>query len=332
MHASSIPPVSPLLKWAGGKRQLLHALSGHYPARFERYFEPFFGSGAVFFDLFNRGALAGKTVCLSDVNPDLVGCYRAVRDETGAVIDALERLQREHRRDGDRCYYDVRDRRFNPVRRPLLEAGPAATIAAYTPELAAMLLFLNRTGFNGLFRLNRQGGFNVPAGRYTNPRICDPAHLEAVAAAFRQPGVTLDCRPFDEALPNAGAGDFIYCDPPYEPLSRTASFAHYTAGGFTMFDQARLQQAVVAASRRGAFVVVSNSSAPAIEQEYRKPAVTSAKLTMTYVTARRAINSRASSRGAVDEVILSNVQQRLAEVKTKMVKMKATSTPRRRTA
>lgn len=331
MHTSSVPKVTPLLKWAGGKRQLLPALAQHYPTRFGGYFEPFFGSGAVFFDLFSRGILAGRPVHLSDANPDLVGLYRTVRDRTDAVVEALRRLEREHRRDGDRCYYDVRDGRFNVVRAGLLRDGSAATVAGYTPELAAMLLFLNRTGFNGLFRLNRQGAFNVPVGRYVNPRICDPEHLEAVAAAFRRPGVTIDCHPFDEALANAASGDFVYCDPPYEPLSRTASFASYTASGFTMLDQRRLQQAVVSASRRGAFVVVSNSSAPAIEETYGTTAAKRAQLKISYVPARRAINSRASSRGVVNEVIISNVQK-LAEVRPRMLRMQSGREAKRETA
>ena len=321
MHTSSVAKVTPLLKWAGGKRQLLPALAQHYPAKFGRYFEPFFGSGAVFFDLFSQGILDGRPVHLSDANPDLVGLYRTVRDDTDAVVEALRRLEREHRLGGDGCYYDVRDG-FNATRASLLGAGSAATVAGYTPELAAMLLFLNRTGFNGLFRLNRQGAFNVPVGRYVNPRICDPDHLQAVAAAFRRPGVTIDCRPFDEALAEADHSDFVYCDPPYEPLSRTASFASYTASGFTMFDQRRLQQAVVTASRRGAFVVVSNSSAPAIEETYGTTAAKRAQLKISYVPARRAINSRATSRGVVNEVIISNVQK-LAGVKPRMLRMQS---------
>jgi DNA adenine methylase len=131
--------------------------------------------------------------------------------------------------------------------------------------------------------------------------------------------VTFDCRTFDEALAHTDRDDFVYCDPPYEPLSRTASFASYTASGFTMFDQRRLQQAVVAASRRGAFVVVSNSSAPAIEQTYGTTAAKRAQLKISYVPARRAINSRASSRGVVNEVIISNVQK-LAGIELRMVK------------
>ena len=331
MHASSIPRVAPLLKWAGGKRQLLPVLSEHYPAGFRRYFEPFFGSGAVFFDLLNRGRLTGVPVRLSDANPDLVGCYRVVRDRTGAVIAELQRLEREHQRHGDACYYDVRNNRFNPARLALLQLGTAEAADGYTPELAAMLVFLNRTGFNGLFRLNRGGAFNVPAGRYVNPRICDAGNIAAVAAAFRQPGVTFECRAFDDALSDAGAGDFIYCDPPYEPLSPTASFAQYTAGGFSMFDQARLLRTVVAASTRGAFVVVSNSSAPAIAREYQGAAARRAQLKVTYVPARRAINSRASSRGAVNEVIMSNVH-RLAEVKPRMARMTAAAPRKRRSA
>jgi DNA adenine methylase len=191
----------------------------------------------------------------------------------------------------------------------------------YTPGLAAMLIFLNRTGFNGLFRLNRQGGFNVPAGRYTNPRICDETHLRLVSRALASPGVTLALQPFDRTLDEAGAGDFVYCDPPYAPLSRTSSFANYTADGFTAFDQRRLLQKVVAACKRGAHVVVSNSSAAEILNAYTAPEAQKVGLEVTRVPARRAINSKAASRGPVDEVIVSNVKvAALDRVKVKMAK------------
>ena len=158
-------PVRPLLKWAGGKRQLLPVLAEHYPSAFSRYIEPFVGSGAVFFDLLNSGRLTHSEILLCDVNPDLIGCYWMVRDQTVDVIRALKTLAREYRDSGHRCYYDVRDRRFNPARAELQMRSSGLEVASrYTPELAAMLIFLNRTGFNGLFRLNRRGGFNVPAG------------------------------------------------------------------------------------------------------------------------------------------------------------------------
>jgi len=293
----------PLLKWAGGKRQLLHAIRTLYPVRFDRYIEPFFGSGAVFFDLVALGRLRGRRVRLADVNPDLVGCYTMLRDRTDAVIAALEELAARHREEGEPFFYEVRDRRFNPGR---------AAAAGYTPELAAMLIYLNRTGFNGLFRLNRRGEFNVPAGRYENPRICDPAHLRQVAEALRQPGILIELAPFEASLRDAGAGDFVYCDPPYAPVSRTANFASYTAEGFGPSDQRRLQAAVVAAAVRGAAVVVSNSSAPVIEALYTEPAARSAGLRVERVPARRAINSRAASRGPVDELLITNVNRRAA--------------------
>ena len=297
----------PLLKWAGGKRQLLPALEQYYPASFDRYLEPFVGSGAVFFHLASTGALDGRAVTLSDVNADLIGCYRAVRDKTGAVITALRALEREHRRHGDDCYYDVRDRRFNPRRAALATGGTDLVTTGYAPELAAMLIFLNRTGFNGLFRLNRLGEFNVPAGRYREPRICDPEHIEAVAKVLRRPRVALEHRGFEEAIGEAGKGDFVYCDPPYAPLSRTSSFASYTAAGFGTLDQQHLQRAVVLACRRGAHVVMSNSSAPEIESAYRARAARQAKIAVHRVPARRSINSRATSRGPVDELIITNV-------------------------
>lgn len=318
MHVSpapavhAVPPVRPLLKWAGGKRQLLGSLSAYYPRAFDRYIEPFVGSGAVFFHLASIGALDGRLVQLSDVNGDLIGCYRAVRDVPDAVIAELAALERDHRARGDDCYYDVRDRRFNPRRAALLaqRGSEAAMAEAYPPDLAAMLIFLNRTGFNGLYRLNRRGLFNVPAGRYAEPRICDAAHLRQIADLFRRPGVAIDYRAFDATLAATGAGDFVYCDPPYAPLTRTASFASYTAQGFTTADQQRLQQAVIAACRRGAAVVVSNSSAREIVEAYGTREARAAGMAIRYVPARRAINSRGSARGPVNEVIVSNVVPR----------------------
>jgi DNA adenine methylase len=171
-----------------------------------------------------------------------------------------------------------------------------------------MLIFLNRTGFNGLYRLNRDGAFNVPAGRYTDPVICDPEHLRQVAATFRRRNVTIAYQTFDDTLADSGRGDFVYCDPPYAPLTRTSSFANYTADGFTTLDQSRLQQAVIAACGRGAHVVVSNSSAPEILEMYGTAEALAAGLRTRRVPARRAINSQASARGVVDELIISNVK------------------------
>jgi DNA adenine methylase len=316
--------VRPLLKWAGGKRQLLPVLAEHYPPTFSRYIEPFLGSGAVFFDLLNSGRLTRRMVTLADVNPDLIGCYRTLRDHPEAVIRALTTLARQYRAGGATCYYDVRDQRFNPIRAAIQAraTSPGDVADMYTPALAAMLIFLNRTGFNGLFRLNRSGGFNVPVGRYSDPQICDETHLRAVAAALTSPGVRIEIAPFDRTLTEASRGDFVYCDPPYAPLSRTSNFANYTAEGFTGFDQRRLQQAVIAACARGAFVVVSNSSATEILRAYTTLEAQKVGLEVSHVPARRAINSRAASRGPVDELIISNVKQAaLAGVRTRMLAM-----------
>ena len=161
------------LKWAGGKRQLLPRLRPVYPSTFGVYHEPFLGSGAVFFDLVARGHLDNRPAVLTDENPDLIGTWLRVRDSVGLVLAALERLARGHARDGADHYRRVRDRQFNPARRQWYDAG--ADLAAYRPEMAAMLIYLNRTGYNGLFRVNRAGGFNVPPGRYTSTRAGPPA-------------------------------------------------------------------------------------------------------------------------------------------------------------
>ena len=298
---SASMPGRPLLKWAGGKRQLLPELRGFYPVVFRRYIEPFLGSGAVFFDLQASGRLAGKQAWLVDDNADLIGCYRMITSRTDDVIAALRRLAAEHEAHGTDFYYEVRDARFNPMR-----SGGNAT---YTPDMAAMLIYLNRTGFNGLFRLNKAGAFNVPAGRYANPRILDETHLQQVAAALRSRGVTLIHGSFEGALLEAARGDFVYCDPPYAPVSRTACFASYTARGFTSNDQVRLQRALVEAATRGAHVVLSNSCAPEIERLYSTREARRAQLRIERVFARRAINSRATSRGPVTELVVTNVMR-----------------------
>ena len=296
----------PLLKWAGGKRQLLPQLRRFYPAAFNRYIEPFFGSGAVFFDLHGAGRLRDHHVLLIDANADLIGCYEAVRDAPDDVAEALERLAEAHARDGRAQYYNVRDGQFNPLRERLRR--PDGHIA-YTPALAAMLIYLNRTGFNGLFRLNARGGFNVPAGRYARPNIVDRGKLRLVADALARPGVRLRWGSFDTALDVAVAGDFLYFDPPYAPLTRTASFTSYTAPRFDAADHVRLQQVVIALARRGCLVLVSNSTADEIAALYERNAdARAAGLRTVRVAARRAINSNASRRGVIDEFLITNIE------------------------
>jgi DNA adenine methylase len=317
------------LKWAGGKRQLLPVLRRYYPRAFGTYYEPFLGSGAVFFDLYAADLLGGRPAVLTDTNPDVVGCYLAVRDDVELVIDHLRRLADGHTERGSVHYYEVRERRFNPWRQTLFAAASAdgrppagrmpatagedqaSTLPPYPAELAAMLIYLNRTGYNGLFRLNRRGGFNVPAGRYTNPRICDETTLRAVAAALRQPGVRVLHDSFDTVAGRAQAGDFVYFDPPYAPLSETASFTAYTADGFDAAAQGRLQRVMIDLARRGCHLLLSNSTAPAIRALYgdNGDALT-AGLRADTVPARRAINSRAARRGAIKEFLITNLPRR----------------------
>ena len=291
----------PFLKWAGGKRQLLPALRRFYPEQFGRYFEPFVGSGAVFFDLTGSGRLDGHRAYLTDSNTDLVGCYEAVRDHPAELLAQLERLARGHAADSREHFYRIRER-FNRTR--------ARRTDGYPPALAAMLMYLNRTAFNGLFRLNASGGFNVPVGRYTNPRIVDRELVGAASAALRRRGVSIELAPFERALERAEPGDFLYFDPPYAPMSATARFTNYTNRPFGLEDQARLRDAAVELAERGCHVMVSNSSAPAIAELYEHPRVTRAGLRLHQLPARRSINSRGSARGPIVEFLLTNLTER----------------------
>ena len=302
----------PFLKWVGGKRQLLPVLRRFYPDFSGRYFEPFLGSGAVFFDLLGRGALHGRHATLSDDNADLIGCYRRVGDSVDAVIAELDRLATAHAAGGRDYYLCVRDTRFNPLRAAWRANG--ADVAHYSPELAAILIYLNRTGYNGLFRLNASGEYNVPPGRYDNPKIVDRALLAAVSAALSGLEVRVERALFDRLLEEARAGDFAYFDPPYAPVSKTANFRGYTGRGFSDEDQRRLQQVLLELAKRGVNVLLSNSTARSVTTLYEQNAATRAAGLRTWrFPAKRAVNSNANRRGAVEELVVSNIRPRPAE-------------------
>lgn len=269
-------PSGPIVKWAGGKGKLLGALMANMPARFGRYFEPFLGGGALFF------RVAPERAVLADRNDDLMNLYRCVAWKVDAVIQRLEAHRAEHSEDH---YYAMRDH---------WNAEPRTQSAV---ERAAAFLYLNKTCYNGLFRVNQKGHFNVPMGRYTEPRICDREQLEAASQVLR--GAELNTGSFADQVADARAGDFVYFDPPYDPVSRTASFTSYTASAFGPDEQRELATVVRDLTRRGVHVMVSSSDTPFIRRLYRG-------LDIAQIAVARAINSRASARGAVSELIITN--------------------------
>lgn len=268
---------TPFVKWAGGKGRLLSQLRPLLPSGVEhmRHVEPFVGGGALFFSRRPRRAL------LTDINPALVGTYAAIRDDLNGVISALRGLAKGHSKEG---YYQVRER-YNQGRR------------ISTAKRAAMFIYLNKTCFNGLHRVNRKGEFNVPVGSYKNPRILNEEGLQAASRALRH--ANLQCAPFDALLENAKPGDFVYFDPPYEPVSPTASFTSYARDGFSQEDQTRLRDVYKALDRRGCKLMLSNSDVPFIRELY-------AEFEVETVAAPRAINCDARGRGKVREVVVRN--------------------------
>jgi DNA adenine methylase len=271
----------PFLKWAGGKKQLLAAFAPLYPAAgsIGGYHEPFLGSGAVFFHV--RRLLRPRRVTLSDSNSELIGTFTAVRDEVEAVILELERHRRRHKQSH---FYEVRD--LLP-----LELFPAAR--------AARLIYLNRTCFNGLYRVNSKGHFNVPMGRYTNPTILDEAGLRLASASLAR--TQLHTAHFREVLGRARAGDFVYFDPPYVPVSPTSDFTAYTRGSFGEHDQAELARVYRELDARGCKLMLSNSDTPVSRRLY-------AGFQLVELRARRSINSRADRRGTVGELVVLNYE------------------------
>ena len=271
----------PFVKWVGGKRQLLtqfRRLNLYPPEKFNiktgRYFEPFVGGGAVFFDLLPEKAF------LSDLNKELVTTYNVIKSDVEKLIISLKK----HKTDKE---YFLKIRAQDPNKLKDI-------------SVASRFIFLNRTCFNGMYRVNSKGGFNVPFGKYTNPLICDEINLRKVSKALED--IEIKHQDYKAILKKAKKGDFIYFDPPYYPINKTSSFTSYTAESFLDKEQIELRDTFLELSKRGCFVMLSNSDTPFINKIYSG----FKGVRVNKVQAGRAINSDASGRGKITEVLVTN--------------------------
>lgn len=271
----------PFVKWVGGKRQLLKQFRelGLYPPEAfspmtSTYYEPFVGGGAVFFDLLPKNAK------LSDLNSELVITYNVIKSNVDELIESLQK----HIYDKE-YYLKVRAEKVEDLSEI---------------EVASRFIFLNHTGFNGLYRVNKSGQFNVPFGRYSSPVICDEDNLRRVSNALRDTIITH--QDYKNVLEAAQNGDFIYFDPPYYPISTTSSFTSYTTEGFLEREQTELRDTFITLHERGCFVMLSNSDTPFINKLYSG----FNGITINKITAGRAINSKGTGRGKITEVLITN--------------------------
>ena len=278
---TNIVKAKPFVKWVGGKRQLIAQFrEKHFllPSQFNQttntYYEPFVGGGAVFFEVLPERAV------LSDMNAELVITYNAIKNDVEKLMLSLK----EHIHSKD-YFLELRAKDIRKLK---------------DIEAASRFIYLNRTGFNGLYRVNKSGQFNVPFGSYKNPVICDENNLRAVSKVLKN--VSILHQDYKHVLKTAQPGDFIYFDPPYFPVSKTASFTSYTAGSFLEKEQIELRDAFVELHKRGCFVMLSNSDTPFINELYADIS----DVTIHKVSAGRAINSNASGRGKITEVVVTN--------------------------
>lgn len=274
---------NPVLKWAGGKRQLLPEILSKFPKdyRLRSYHEPFIGGGAVFFNIKPTNGT------INDVNPRLMNFYKIVRDHPEKLIE----LAKSYIHDKEE-YYKIRDRYNQPELNDV--------------EDAALLLYLNKTAFNGLYRVNSKGKFNVPFGSYKNPTIVDEDRLYKASDILKS--VDIFCTDFSYILEIVKQGDLCYFDPPYLPVSETARFTSYSKGGFSYEDQIRLRDTCVQLNAKGVLFVLSNSYVPPLVKKYQEIE----NFEVNIVNANRAINSVGSKRGPVKEILVTNVPNHLS--------------------
>lgn len=272
--------VAPVLKWVGGKRQLLETFRPLLPKRITTYCEPFVGGGALLF------ALQPNTAYINDINPELILVYTVIKENVDGLIAELEKFENSAEQ-----FYAVRDwDRDREYYESLSDV-----------QKAARVLYLNKTCFNGLYRVNNAGEFNSPFGNYRNPNIVNAPVLRAVSAYFNSADIHMTTMDYADVLRNVPKGAFVYLDPPYDPVSETASFTGYSRGGFSRDDQIRLRECCDDLNARGIKFMLSNSATDFITEQY-------AAYNITIVQAKRAVNSVASKRGDVDEVVVRNYE------------------------
>ncbi len=273
-----IAHAAPVVKWVGGKRQLLPQILPLIPKRMTAYCEPFLGGGAVLF------ALQPKRALVNDLNQDLITVYRVIKEDADALIEHLSRHENT-----PEYFYRIRD----------LDRDKEAYAALSDVEKASRLLYLNKTCYNGLFRVNASGAFNSPYGHYRRPNIVNEQIIRGVSRYFNSCDITFFSGDFASVLEQVPKGGFVYLDPPYDPVSDTASFTGYNRGGFGREEQVRLKECCDALTARGVKFLLSNSATPFIRELYGSYRV-------SIVQARRAVNSVASRRGAIEEVLVRN--------------------------
>ena len=272
----------PFVKWAGGKRQLIPILNENLPKSFGTYYEPFIGGGALLFHILTeRNA---QKCSISDLNSDLVLTYTTIRDKIDGLISSLKNHEKNYQKDSKTYYYSVR------------ESNPRSEI-----EKTSRLLFMNRTCFNGLYRVNSKGKFNVPLGRYTNPNIVNEDNLRSVSAILNTSKIAIKCRDFESVLRDAKKGDLVYFDPPYQPVSDTANFTSYTNKSFTYDDLNRLAELCLKLDSKGCKVLLSNSDSKEVAEMFSHKS-----WKINRIQANRSINSNSKKRTGHFELLIKN--------------------------
>lgn len=289
--------VEPVLKWAGGKRQLLDELYSRFPTEYENYHEPFFGGGALFFDLEPHDGT------INDTNVRLVNFYEQIRDNPNELIDRLRSFRSPEDEPDENRDYANSNTKGNSINEYYYQQRAIFNKRPYGEDFdpiqeAAILLYLNRTGYNGLYRENSNGGFNVPIGRYSNPDWVQASRIREVSQVLKNTGIFN--QDFTYIFDEAQEGDLVYFDPPYQPMSSTANFTDYSAEGFGQADQERLLQVTKQLDENGIHVILSNSGV--LFEMYDE-----AGFNVEIEGATRAINSDADNRDEVDEIIATNV-------------------------
>lgn len=280
MKKNKIILAAPVLKWVGGKRQLMSEIEKVLPKTYTTYYEPFIGGGAVLFEL------QPKKAVINDVNGELINLYNVIKDDVELLIEDLKKHENT-----PEYFYSIRE----------LDRKRDKYENLSNVEKASRIVYLNKTCFNGLFRVNKAGEFNSPFGKYKNPNIVDEVTLRAVSKYFNKADIKILNGDFEASLKGIRKGAFVYLDPPYDPVSNSANFTGYDKGGFNRDEQIRLKKLCDKLYKKGVKFLLSNSATDFIKDLYKD-------YNIKIVKAKRAINSNGNARGEVDEVLVRNYE------------------------